>query len=178
MRRPVFSRWIKRQVLEIAGADSFNLRKLTAAAQKKTPRLIEPLFLYAFAAGHIDRLLALVYQDDVHENYERVLAILEGVDLEEAALSNRDIAGLPREYGKFLSSYRAAYNHIETTNDSKRMRWKRSRTLQLEKGVSAADIYHALGLNPGNINAYLKHGDIDKVSLQKATDIMNFLYQY
>jgi len=177
MRRPVFVRWIKKQVLEIAGTDSFCLRKLTAVAQNEKPRLAEPLLLYAVAVGHTDRLMSFIYQEDIRKSYEKILSILIGVDLNEAALSSRLNDALPREYGKFLASYRASYNRPETTKDSKRMRWERSRVLQLEKGISTADIYRALGLNAGNVNAYLKHGDTDKVSLQNATDIMNYLSQ-
>ena len=177
MRRPVFNRWIKRQVLEIAGTDSFSLRKLAATAQKENPRLIEPLLLYSITAGQVGRLISFMYKDGVLESYKSVLPILQGIDLEEAALSGQLDDSLPREYGKFLKSYRASYNRPETTKDSKRMRWERSRILQLEKGISTADIYRALGLNAGNVNAYLKHGDTDKVSLQNATDIMNYLHQ-
>ena len=178
MRRPVFSRWIKKQVLEIADTESINLRKLAAAAQKEKPRLVEPLLLYAVAVGHVDRLIGFIYRDNVRESYEKVLAVISGIDLEEAARSGQSDDSLPREYGKFLASYRASYKWPETVKDSKRMRWERSRALQLEKGVSAAEIYRALGLNAGNVNAYLKHGDTDKISLQHATDIMDYLYEY
>ena len=165
-------------MLEIAGVSSFCLRKLAATAQKEKPRLIEPLLLYAISAGQVDRLISFVYKNDVLESYQSILHLLGGIDLEEAALSGRFDDNLPREYSKFLTSYRASYNRPETAKDSKRMRWERSRALQLEKGVATADIYRALGLNAGNVNAYLKHGDTDKVSLQNATDIMNYLYQY
>jgi hypothetical protein len=177
MRRPVFKRWIKRQVQEIAGTETLNLRKLASAAQKDKPRLIEPLLLYAVAAGYVDRLISLIYQEEIQKSYEAVLLHLEGIDLENAALSGQLDNILPREHAKFLISYRAAYNRPETARDSKRMRWERSRILQLEKGISTAEIYRTLGFNAGNVNAYLKHGDIDKVSLQIATDIMNYLYQ-
>ena len=177
MRRPVFSRWIKKQIQEIAGMDSLNLRQLAAAAQKDKPRLIEPLILYAATAGYEERLISYIYKDEIRESYYSVLAILEGINLEAFALSDQFDKTLPREYSKFLISFRALYYRPETTKDSKRMRWERSRALQLEKGVSTASIYRALGLNAGNVNAYLKHGDTDKVSLQNATDIMNYLYQ-
>ena len=177
MRRPVFSRWIKRQLLEIAGAGSFSLRKLAATAQNKNPRLIEPLLLYAIITGRVDRLIDFVYKDEVRDSYESVLMIFDGIDLENAAHNGQLDDSIPGEYKKFLISYRVSYNRPETTKDSKRMRWERSRILQLEKGVSTADIYHSLGLNHGNVNAYLKNGDLDKVSLQNATDIMDYLYK-
>ena len=36
-------------------------------------------------------------------------------------------------------------------------------------------ICNELGLNRGNVNAYMKHGDVSKMSLQNATRIMKYL---
>ena len=63
----------------------------------------------------------------------------------------------------------------ETQAESKRLRWEKSRQLQLQKGVSVARICNELGLNRGNVNAYMKHGDVSKMSLQNATRIMKYL---
>ena len=162
--------------MELAGVDSFSLRKIAAAAQNEKHRLIEPLLLYATATGQTERLLGFVYKDDVRRSYENVLTFFEGIELEEAARDRQLEGSIPREYGKFLASFRASYNRPETSKESKRMRWERSRALQLETGISTAEICHALGLNPGNVNAYLKHGDLDKVSLRTATAIMTYLF--
>ena len=146
-------------------------------AQGSTPRLIEPLFLYVFEAGKIEALLAFVWREDVRASYEHMLEMLESCDsLQAVALADDSSIPLPREYSKHLTSFRAAYNKPETDAESKRMRWERSRDLQLKKGISNAEIYKALGLNPGNVNAYMKHGALDKVSLQNSTDIMKYLY--
>jgi hypothetical protein len=178
MRRPTFGRWIRRLILDLANTDSFNIRKLTAAAQKDKPRLTAPLFFYAYDHGTIDKLLELIWKDDLRRTYKEVLTLLHGAELTTIALKKRDAANLPAEYLKILNSYRAAYNKNETTKASKKMRWEKSHALQLEKGVNTAEIYHALGLNAGNVNDYLKHGSLDKVSLENATSIMKFLYEY
>ena len=176
MRRPHFDRWIKRQVLELANAESFSLRKFAALAQKEIPRLREPLLLYAIANGCADKLLSYIYKDEVLNSYKIAFNLLKDVSLTEVALNNLNIEGLPREYSKFFTSYKSAYNKPQTNSESKRMRWERSRMLQLEKGVNTADIYRSLGLNPGNVNAYMKHGALDKVSLENATEIMKYLH--
>lgn len=177
MRRPTFERWIAREIQHLSGSDSLNLRKLAAMAQDSTPRLVEPLFLYAFETGKIEALLDYLWRDDVRASYKYVLEMLEDQDsMQATALSEGGLGLLPRDYSKHLASFRAAYNRPETDAESKRMRWERSRDLQLKKGISNADIYNALGLNPGNVNAYMKHGALDKVSLQNSTDIMKYLY--
>ncbi len=176
MRRPTFSRWAKRLILELADTNSFSLRKLAASAQKENPRLAEPLLLYAYDINSTEKLLSLIWDEELRATYTRVLQALGKKNLTDIALEKLTIDGLPREYVKILNSYRVAYQKPETLCESKKMRWERSRALQLEKGISAAEIYHALGLNPGNVNAYLKHGALDKVSLDNATSIMKFLY--
>lgn len=146
-------------------------------AQDTTPRLIEPLFLYAFETGKTETLLDYLWRDDVRASYGHMLEMLEGQDgLQTMALSEDNSVTLPREYSKHLASFRVAFNKPETDAESKRMRWERSRDLQLKNGISNAEIYKALGLNPGNVNAYMKHGALDKVSLQNSTDIMKYLY--
>jgi len=176
VRRPNFERWLRRQILGLADTDSFNLRKLAALAQKEKPRLAEPLLLYAYTTGKTERLLSFVWNDELYRSYLTALEAIENTDLAGVALSGRKVGSLSREYSKFLDSYRAAYNKPESNNESKRLRWERSRALQLEKGVNTSEIYQALALNAGNVNAYMKHGALEKVSLKNATDIMKYLY--
>ncbi|MCL2889186.1 MAG: hypothetical protein FWE65_02050 [Eggerthellaceae bacterium] len=176
MRRPTFERWIRRYLLSLAGTESFSLRKLAAMAQTESPRLAEPLLLYACASGSVERLLGFVWRRELLDSYRSVLEAIGGRDLAGLALGS-EIGGLPLEYRKFLDSYRIAYRKPESAGESKRLRWERSRMLQLEKGISTAQICRALALNVGNVNAYLKHGDVGKLSLKNATDIMKFLYE-
>ena len=178
MRRPVFERWIRRELLSLANTDSFSLRKLAASAQNDNPRLAEPLLLYAYATNQIKRLLELIYKEEVLTSYKEILALLKEKNLKVLALDKRSSEKLPKEYRKFMTSYRSAYQKPESNNKSKQLRWERSRLLQLEKGVNTAEIYHALALNAGNVNAYLKHGALDKLSLENATAVMKYLYSY
>ena len=50
--------------------------------------------------------------------------------------------------------------------------------LQKEKGVSTYRLYTDLSLNPGNLNAFLKHGDCSKVSLSTARRAVQHLQDY
>lgn len=52
------------------------------------------------------------------------------------------------------------------------------RHLQAERGVSNYRLYTSLGLNPGNLNAWLKHGDGREASLQTARAVFEQARSY
>ena len=143
--------------------------------QDGRPRAKEPLLLCALATGRYEKLMALMWRDDIKEEYSAVAELLQGADLSALALNGVFPEGLPREYAKRLNTFASEYRKPETQAESKRLRWEKSRQLQLQKGVSVARICNELGLNRGNVNAYMKHGDVSKMSLQNATRIMKYL---
>jgi len=160
-------------LLHLSGEETLNLRRLALLAQGDVPRLWERLALYAVATGHVDRLRGFLYREDLIAELETLV-----IELQEADLDNPDIcktARLPPRFMKALQSYDTAYRKIDTRNESKRLRWERTVQLQREKGASNAQICRALGLDAGNTNAYLKHADIDRFSLEKASAIMKYL---
>jgi hypothetical protein len=136
--------------------------------------LRERLVLYAVATGQSARLASFLYDERMIDELAAVERALQTVDLDNPDGLHR--ASLPPRYKKALDSFRAAYHAIDTRNESKRLRWERTVRLQKEKGISNAQIYQALGINAGNVNAYLKNGDIDRVTLDTATSIMKFLF--
>ena len=46
------------------------------------------------------------------------------------------------------------------------------------KSITNYRIYTTLNLNPGNANAFLKNGDISKVSLDTTRRILQFVNEY
>lgn len=175
MRRPVFHRWIRAEVLRLHGGDRFRLRELAAAAQGDEPRLKEPLLLWALAQGRGEALLALVWDGAVAAEYRAVAALLDGCDFADVQSLEAMRGALPKAYGKFIGSYLAAYALPETNAESKRLRRERARTAQLQKGVTSTQVSRALGLDLGNVNAFLKDGAVERVSLENATRIMKYL---
>lgn len=175
MRRPTLNRWLKKEILILSAERRFSLRRLAALAQNEQPRLAAPLFLYCYETESLETLYGFVYDPETMTQYRIVESMLDGKNLSNVALDANIPDGLPRDYSKHLTSFAAAYHAPETAAESKRLRWERSHALQLEKGIPTAQIYRALGMNPGNVNAYMKHGDIGKVSLEGATAIMRYL---
>ena len=133
------------------------------------------MLLYAHAEKKTDLVCGLLWSGKLKDEYRCVSAALESVDWADVGSLGEARENLPREYAKFVDSFLAAYAEPESRAASKRLRWQRSREEQLRKGVSTTEICRALGLNIGNVNAYLKDGTLDKVSLSNATKIMKHL---
>jgi hypothetical protein len=173
MRRFTLKGWLARELKYLSGEETLNLRRLAYLAQGPCPRLWERLVLYTVVKGQAKQLRAYLYDERLIEKFEAVNFTLSGANLNDP--ESWDTDALPERYKKALSSFRSAYHSIDTRNKSKRLRWQKTIQLQRQKGVSNAEIYQALGFDAGNINAYLKHGDIDRVTLDAATDIMKYV---
>ena len=84
-----------------------------------------------------------------------------------------------------LGEYRTIYeNYLNTisTHDNenriKQMMYDRIVLLQQEKRITNYAVYKALKLNPGNANAFLKNGDVSKLSLDTVRRILEFVNQF
>lgn len=161
--------------MRLSGLERFSLRMLAAMAQGSHARLVEPLFLYCYTAGRLASLRELLYQGDIAEEYQHVEDLLVGQDLFALVLSEKAAEILPAAYAKHLVSYAAAYHRQDTDAESKRLRQQRCISLQLQKGISTAVLCKALGLDPGNVCAFLKHGDLGRLTLNDATALMKYL---
>lgn len=78
-------------------------------------------------------------------------------------------------YRKCWVSYVSERDRKLTEMKTKELMIKEIRSLQSLRGVTNYRIYTDLGLNPGNINAFLTHGDCSKVSLDTARTILKYL---
>ena len=58
------------------------------------------------------------------------------------------------------------------------MMFQRIAQLQQEKEITNYAVYKALNLNPGNTNAFLKNGDVSKLSLDTVRRILEYVNQY
>ena len=174
MRRPNFKGWVSRELLYLSGENTLNLRRLAFLAQGSAPRLWERLVLYAIITGQTTRLLSFLYRNEMAAE-----AAMLAEKLSPAELNSPDCAGslnIPLQYKKVLLSYKAAYQYIETRNTSKNLRREKIIELQKKKGISTARICKALNLDPGNVNAFLNNAEIDRISLDKVSGIIRYLY--
>jgi len=174
MRRPDFRGWVTRELSYLSGEDTLSLRRLAYLAQTTKPRLQERLVLYAIATDQIERLQSFLYREDLIQELDTLSQKLKGKNLDDPTALSK--TRLTDRYRKALLAYKAAHDAIDTRNNSKKLRWEKSTQLQNEKGVSNAQICRNLDLDAGNVSAYMKHGAIDKMSLENTTRIMKYLY--
>jgi len=85
---------------------------------------------------------------------------------------------LNHRYQKVYRSYVSKRDMPSIDNDTRRLMHKKTRKLQDSKSISNYRIYTDLGLNQSNVNAYLKSGDISRISKATAEKIIAYLETY
>jgi len=166
MRPLTFGGFLKQYVQELSEQETLNIFRLAKEAERENPRLREPLTLYALFHSKTGVLVRAVQGSWLERSLleytpERMLELLEADD--PILLEN---------YKKVYRSYLSLATRMQSDDHTKALLQKRIRQLQEERGLSNYRLYRDLGLNPGNINAYLKHGDTSKVSLDTARKIL------
>ena len=142
----------------------------------ENPRLKEPLFLYALTFNKVDLLLRHTATSAVAAEYEQLsnryslaqmLLLLENQSHE-----------LPEGYLKVWRSYCSVRDAVLADNDTKELIHRRVLELQKKKKLTNYRLYTDLKLNPGNVNAWLKHNDSSKMSLDCARQIYKYAKSY
>lgn len=175
MRKLTFEGFLKQYVAELSGIQTASIHKLADCLQD-TPRLKEPLYLYALAYDKVDLLLRYTEDKGCLAEYEwlsnccsleQMLAFLENQSPE-----------LPEGYRKVWRSYCSVRDAALADNDTKELIHRRVLELQQKKHLTNYRIYADLKLNPGNVNAWLKHNDSSKMSLDCARQIYKYAKSY
>jgi len=173
MRELTFKGYLESYVQHLAGQRTLALPQL-ATLTRSEPRLVEPLLLWAVKAGHASRLSRLLKEQD---DLNRELATLDSLEQErrlESALAAEDPQLRP-EYSKVWRSY--VVRRDAHVRDAQLKLEARNRVLALEesKGVSRYRMAKDLGLNPGNLHAFLAQGNPAKLSLERAFSLVRYL---
>ena len=173
MRQLTFPGFTKQYVASLSRAGTTAIYPLTREAVTQNHRLREPLLLYALANGQEKVLMTAVRNTPLAEYYGGLLQKYD-YDAMLSALRDQD-PSLPQEYRKVWSSYLSVSQKGERDRRVKSLLRERILQVQQEKGVSTYRICRDLGLNNSNINCWLKHGCDEKVSLDTARRIAEFL---
>lgn len=172
MRRLTLKGYLEKYIHSL----SFNSTNSIFKLAKEIPdnfRLREPLFLYALSVGKTDILLKAVKDEKLKYQYLQMAQSYTWDDMLYALESKDD--SLDREYHKIYQSYFSKRNMPETNDDTKALMYKRIRRLQISGKVSNYRIYTDLMLNPGNTNAFLKHGDTKRLSIDTIRKVLGYL---
>jgi len=172
MRALTLHGFLSQYVRDLSPTYTGSLYKLSKEAVVN-PRLREPLFLYAVTSDKADLLLQATKDDQLNAEYANMLASYDRASLFHALESGDPI--LPDSYRKIYKSYVSVRDRVKAESRTKELILGKIRRLQREKRISNYRIYTDLRLNHGNLNAFLKHGDLTKVSLEAARRVEEYL---
>lgn len=173
MRELTFRGFLTQYVRQLSEQETNSLYKLAAEAGSSNPRLQEPLFLYAVYSQKQDVLLQATKVPVLRAEYHRLASLYTADEMTE--LFEQASPLLPPEYHKVWRSYQSRKNRAQADDHTKELMRQKVKRLQEKNGVTNYRIYTDLKLNPGNLNAWLKHGDSDKVSLETARRTLRYV---
>ena len=167
MRELTFKGYLQQQLCELSSCNSKSLYKFARLAERNA-RLKSVLCLYLvnFVPDNLKKQLCKRFSYVAIE-CER----LSGVPLEQ-------LCGSLSEYATIYENYLNRKNTKANEDRIKALMQKRIVELQKEKGITNYRIYKSLDLNPGNVNAFLKNGDVSKIGLNTARKILVFVNEH
>ena len=175
MRKLTFEGFLKQYVAELSRVQTASVHKL-ADCMTENPRLKEPLFLYALTFDKVELLLRYTANSTIAAEYEQLFNLYS---LEQMlVLLEKQSLELPEGYLKVWRSYCSVRDAVLADNDTKEMIHRRVLELQQKKKLTNYRLYTDLKLNPGNVNAWLKHNDSSKMSLDCARQIYKYAKSY
>lgn len=154
---------------ELTGLQTDSLKKLCGSVVSEQPAAAEAVMTFAAAKGKQRYLLALSKGTQVENNYAAACKAIECYENVEVWLQSESA---PDRYKKVWLAYQAKRNAPE--NDRRVIMIMRGKTLDAMKaaGLTSYRLCKDLGLNLGNVYAYLSKGDASKVSRATARKIM------
>ena len=163
MRELTFKGYLQKQLCVLSDCNSKSLYKFARLAEHNA-RLRDALcvYLHFYASEKLKSQLRKRF------DYLKPLSTLNPEQLTQSQSEYRTI------YENYLNQKNAKQNDDKL----KAMMQKRIVEVQAEKGITNYRIYKALDLNPGNVNAFLKYGDVSKVGLNTARKMLGFVNQY
>ena len=174
MRELTFPGFLKSYVRELSLTHNISVRVLAKEAAERNPRLREPLYLYALFTGQ----LVLLQRSVCGTTLAAVYAGLPDDPTEMEKQLRVEPSELSEAYGKVGHSDLVYKERGKRDEETKELMRQQIVHLQAERGVSNYRLYTSLGLNPGNLNAWLKHGDGKKVSLKTARTVLEQVRAY
>ena len=173
MRELTFKGFLAQYVKRLSKFDTNSLYKLAEEASSDNPRLKEPLLLFALYSGKQTVLLQATKDQNLLAEYQEMVSLYSADQM--TRLFEDNVSVLPNEYHKVWRSFQSQKNRGQSDAHTKELMRLKVKRLQEQCGVSNYRIYTDLKLNPGNVNAWLKHGVVDKVSLETARRTLRYV---
>lgn len=166
-----FKGFLKLYCRELSGEKTLSYRKLVALAKADAPRVAEPIWLMAWLDGKSKYLLELSCGTWMEQEY-RDLAQRFGHEVDVVALLENE--QLPNRYQNVWRAFRAKHDGVLA--DRRVIALMRDKTLKAlkEHEETCYAVCKQLGLNKGNVYAYLRGADVSKVSRATARRIYEY----
>lgn len=176
MRELTFKGFLTQYIKRISKSNTNSLYRLAKEASSDNPRLKEPLLLFALYSGKQTVLLQATEDQNLLAEYQKMVSLYTADQMTQLLEENASF--LPHEYHKVWRSFQSQKNRGQSDDHTKKLMRLKVKRLQEQCGVSNYRIYTDLKLNPGNVNAWLKHGIADKVSLDTARRMFRYVEGY
>lgn len=172
MRKLTFKGYLLFQLKELSGYNTTSLYIFSNLASSNA-RLQDALTMY----------LVLYTKEDLKNRLIKKYSYLKTACNQLSGLEENNINDFLNS--ERLSHYRTIFQNYIYEKDKKvlenklkQMMYQKICFTRKSKNMSNYRIYKELNLNPGNANAFLKYGDVSKVSLDTARKILAFVNKY
>jgi len=173
MRPLTFTGFLRSYVRALSGQGTLAVPRLAELSESE-PRLVEPLLLWAATTGRASRLDCLLRGRGNLQQELLALLRLQETGLLESALAAED-SSLRPEYSKVWRSYVARRDVASRDKELRLEARKRILALESERNVTRYRMAKDLGLNSGNLHAFLSLGNPTKLSLDRVVGLVEYL---
>lgn len=167
-----FRGFLRAYCRELTGLPTDNLRKLLQAVLDDAPAAFEVVMAFAATQGKQNYLAELARGTRLEAEYARVAREIERAGGIEPYVQ---FETSPERYRKVWHAYRAKREAVANDRRVVALMGEKLRVLMEEKSLTTYRLCKDLGLNKGNIYAFLHKGDASKVSRRTARRILNYV---
>ena len=166
-----FKGFLRAYCRELTGLQTDSLKKLINASALNSPSVAEAVMVFASVQGKTDYAVRLAHGTWMEEGYKAIATQLEQCEDIEKFLCS-DFA--PERYRKVFLAYKAQKSAIDADRRVIALMHEKILDALNKSSTSIYSVCKQLGLNKGNIYAYLNSADVSKVSRDTARRILQF----
>ncbi len=166
-----FKGFLRAYCRELTGLETDSLKRLISRTVNKTPAAAETVMAFAAIQGKAEYAASLAKGSWLEDGYRKFLTEYAAFGSVDEYLSSKHA---PDRYRKVWRAYLAKRDAVVADRRVSALMREKTRTFMSRSGLTIYELCKALGLNKGNVYAYLNKGDTSKVSRATARRIMEF----
>ncbi len=166
-----FLGFLRQYVKELSGESTLSIKRL-AACCSSSPKLREPLFLYAIFSGQL-QTLRNVLQAEPNEPLHQLCDSFGDIVTLEMLQQKNEI--LPERMCRVWASYVSVRDRAATENHLKELICQKVLSSLSSKRVSVYQVCKDLKLSQSNVSRWLNHGNPNAISYENAERVLDYL---